>query len=200
MTEQILDDLYAEEDAGVAGRTAGAAGKNRFLTPMNLIVLAITLLVIAIVAWGVWQTQLKQPEEGPAPGFSLPDVATGEQFTLSEQRGKVVVVNFWGTWCNPCRVEAPMLQRTYAAYQDQGVVFVGIAAKDVPSKVLDYIDEFGITYPNVMDEGDRLWDAYRIEAVPETFVIDTNGQITKFFRAQPPESELRRAIEEAMKS
>jgi cytochrome c biogenesis protein CcmG/thiol:disulfide interchange protein DsbE len=77
---------------------------------------------------------------------------------------------------------------------------VGIAVKDIESDSLAFMEEFGITYPNVMDKGAKIEKAYRTQGVPETFIVDRNGEITQFFYAQPSEFELRQAIEEAMRS
>jgi cytochrome c biogenesis protein CcmG, thiol:disulfide interchange protein DsbE len=175
-------DLYAEDISLEARPKQGFT-----FSPFSIVVLVIAVLMIAVVAWGIYQNQQSQPEEGEAPDF-----------TLSEQRGKVVVINFWGSWCGPCREEAPMLQRTYEAYKDQGVIFVGMDVKDIEGDALEYIAEFGITYPNVIDLGGDMEDAYRTQGVPETFVVGKDGNIVKFFYAQPRESELRAVIEEAL--
>ena len=151
-----------------------------------------------MVAWGIYQNGLSQPESGEAADFDLPLLGEDGNWKLSDQRGQVVVINFWGSWCGPCRIEAPMLQAVYEEYQDDGVVFVGIAVKDIEQDSLDYIEEFGITYPNVMDLGASMEKAYRTQGVPETFVVDKEGNITEFFFSQPRESELRAAIEDAL--
>ena len=189
-------DPYAEEEsiesASDVKQRLGA------LTPFNIVVIATAVLMIAVVAWGIYQNSLSQPEEGPAPDFDLPLIGEDGTFKLSDYRGEVVVINFWGSWCGPCREEAPMLERTYRSYQDQGVTFVGIAVKDIEGDALEFMAEYNITYPNVMDIGGKQEDAYRTLGVPETFVVDKNGNISKFFYAQPREAELRAAIEEAL--
>jgi cytochrome c biogenesis protein CcmG/thiol:disulfide interchange protein DsbE len=190
-------DLYADE-LSLPTSQPQAASLGKFFTPFGIVVSLIALLMVIVVAWGVYQNTLSQPEEGKAPDFSLPLLGQEGTFTLSEQRGKVVVINFWGSWCGPCRLEAPMLQRVYEDYQDLGVVFVGMDVKDIESDALEYIAEFGITYPNVMDIGGKMEDAYRTEGVPETFVVGKDGNIVKFFYAQPREEDLRAAIEKAL--
>lgn len=192
MTEQPLD-LYADD--APAPKTAT---QQRVFTPFGVVITLAAILMIAVVVWGIYQNSLSQPTGGPAPEFILPLMGSEGEFSLADQRGQVVVVNFWGSWCGPCRIEAPMLQRTYELYQDEGVEFVGIAVKDIESDALAYMAEFGITYPNVMDTGAKLEDEYRTEGVPETFIIGKDGKITEFFLAQPSESQLHEAIEAAL--
>lgn len=187
MSNEQPIDLYADEP--VQTNTGG------FFTPFAIAVILTAILMIAVVAWGIYQNSLSQPEGGQATDFTLPLIGAEGEFSLSEQRGQVVVINFWGSWCGPCRDEAPMLQQIYSEYKDQGVVFVGIAVKDIESDSIEYIEEFGITYPNVMDIGGKMEDVYRTQGVPETFVVNTEGEIIKFFFAKPRESELRAAIE-----
>lgn len=177
-----------------------ATAPRRAFSPFSLLLLAGAVLMLAVVGWGIYQNSLSQPEEGPAPDFSLPLLDDSGTFTLSEQRGKVVVINFWGSWCGPCRLEAPMLQRAYELYQPLGVEFVGIAVKDIKSDSLAYIEEFGITYPNVMDVRGNMEDRYRTQGVPETFIVDREGNIRHFFLAQPRETDFYAAIEEALNS
>lgn len=192
VNEAYLDDLPKAEKPPVK--------RNLFFTPFGIVVILTAALMIAVVAWGVYQNSLTQLTDGPAPDFNLPLLGQEGNFKLSDHRGHVVVINFWGSWCPPCREEAPMLQRTYEFYQDRGVVFVGMDVKDIESDALAYIDEFNITYPNVKDIGGRMEDAYRTTGVPETFIVNKEGEITKFFYAKPPEEDLRAAIEAALNS
>lgn len=195
MTE-VHYDPYAEEVAVQKHESQGS----RLFTPFGLVIAAAAVLMVAVVAWGIYQNEQSQPESGPAPDFDLPLIGEEGNFKLSDQRGKVVVINFWGSWCGPCRVEAPLLQQTYEDYQAQGVIFVGIAVKDIERDSIAYIEELGITYPNVMDKGAEIEKAYRTQGVPETFVVGKDGEIVKFFFAQPNEAELRTTIEKALEA
>jgi cytochrome c biogenesis protein CcmG/thiol:disulfide interchange protein DsbE len=192
MTESTYDP-YAEEQLVEQPKPKG-----RIFTPFGAVIALAAVLMVAVVAWGIYQNEQTQPESGPAPDFDLPLLGAEGNFKLTDYRGEVVVINFWGSWCVPCRVEAPMLQQMWEDYQDQGVVFVGIAVKDIERDSLAYIDELGITYPNVMDKGGQTEKDYRTQGVPETFVVGKDGEIVKFFFAQPRESDLRAAIEEAL--
>lgn len=195
MAQEQPIDFYAEEQNSQAIPKATKG----LITPFGFVVTLAALLMLSVVAWGIYQNSLTQPEGGPAAAFTLPIVGNmDETISLSDYRGQVVVINFWGSWCGPCREEAPMLQRLYTEYQAQGVVFIGIAVKDIERDSIAYIEEFGITYPNVMDLGAKIEKAYRTTGVPETFVVDGNGDIVKFFFAAPRESLLREAIEKAI--
>src|SRR5690606_35233576 len=115
---------------------------------------------------------------GPAPDFTL-TTFDGESFHLSEYRGKVVVINFWSSWCVPCPDEAPILQSVWERYRERGVVLVGVTYLDAGRDSLDFIQEFGITYFNGPDIGSRITEDYRITGVPETFIVDQNGDVVE---------------------
>ena len=147
-------------------------------TIVLLVGVALTVLVFGIA---LVRQQQGQPTAGPAPDFVL-KTFNGNEFRLSEQRGKVVVINFWASWCGPCRNEAPILEDLWQQYQDQNVVFLGITFADDPKDSLKFMAEFGTTFPNAEDGKSEVSKAlYRIEGVPETFVIDKQGNIRRFF-------------------
>jgi peroxiredoxin len=102
---------------------------------------------------------------------------TGETITLSDLQGKVVLLNFWGTWCGPCRREMPEFQALYEDYADQDFEIVAVAVRDTPEAVRQFREEFGLTFPLVLDENQRVNDLYAIPGQPSTFVLDKNGVI-----------------------
>ena len=100
---------------------------------------------------------------------------------LSELRGRVVLINFWASWCPPCRDEAPDLQALHEVYKDAGLVVLGInILESSRQKALDFIDEFALTYPNGEDIGQFIANLYRVEGPPESFLIDKQGNIKRF--------------------
>jgi cytochrome c biogenesis protein CcmG/thiol:disulfide interchange protein DsbE len=138
------------------------------------IVVAIVLALLGLLGWGLIRSQKGPLDAGGAPDFTLTDYS-GQSITLSNLRGKVVIINFWASWCPPCREEAAYLEQTWRKYKDKGVVFIGVDYVDTKKEALAYIAEFDITYFNGPDLGTRIAMAYNIQGVPETYYIDKKG-------------------------
>lgn len=142
-----------------------------------IITFAVILALLALLAWGLKKVQAGPVDKGMAPDFSITSF-DGQEFTLSEHRGHVVIVNFWASWCPPCREEAAYLEQTWRKYENKGdVVFVGVDWVDTEKEALAYIQEFDITYINGPDLGTRAAQAYNIQGVPETFFVARNGEL-----------------------
>jgi len=141
-----------------------------------IIAFAVILALLALLAWGLRKVQAGPIEKGMAPDFSLTGF-DGRPFTLSEHRGHVVIVNFWASWCPPCREEAAYLEQTWRKYEGRDVVFVGVDWVDTEKEALAYIKEFDITYINGPDIGTLAAQAYNIQGVPETFFVARNGEL-----------------------
>jgi peroxiredoxin len=107
--------------------------------------------------------------------FTLTEVG-GKKWTLKEQRGKVVVVNFWATWCPPCRKEMPDLETLYKQFKDQGLVILAISDEDA-GKVGPFIAEQKVTYPILLDPRRKVNELFQIEGIPKTFVYDRGGKL-----------------------
>ncbi len=148
--------------------------------------------LLGLLGWGLLRVQAGPRSEGPAPEFTL-TTFQGDEIALSELRGQVVVINFWASWCPPCREEAAYLESTWRAYRDRGVVFLGVDYVDTEAEALAYIEEFDITYPNGPDIGTLISQAYRIQGVPETFYVAKDGTLrgVKIGPLVPPELEDR---------
>lgn len=121
----------------------------------------------------------------PTDRVAAPEVSGttlhGEALALSDYAGDVVVVNVWGSWCAPCRAEAPILQQVYVDYKDDGVQFVGLNTRDQQAAALAFEKRFGITYPSLVDENGELQLAFRDSlppnAIPSTLIIDRQGAV-----------------------
>ncbi len=107
--------------------------------------------------------------------FTLTELG-GKTWTLKEQRGKVVVLNFWATWCPPCRKEMPDLETLYRQFKDQGLVILAISDEDT-GKVKPFIAQQKVTYPILLDPGRKVNELFQIDGIPKTFVYDRNGKL-----------------------
>lgn len=114
----------------------------------------------------------------PAPQIQF-TAFDGQPMDLQEQRGKPVVINFWASWCGPCRQEAKVLENLWNAYRDQDVVFIGVDIQDSDSDARAFISEFGVTYPNGMDVDGRITIDYGVIGIPVTFLVDRDGIVTR---------------------
>ena len=107
--------------------------------------------------------------------FTLADLQ-GKSWSLKALRGKVVMVNFWATWCQPCRREMPDLETLYQRFKGQGLVILGISDEESP-KVKELLAEQKVSYPILLDPGRKVNDVFRIEGIPKNFVYDRNGKL-----------------------
>lgn len=168
----------------------------------QIIIFALVLALLGLVAF---QMRRNGPlAAGPvgqgqvAPDFTLATFA-GETYDLSDLQGRVVVVNFWASWCIPCEQEAFELENTWRHFKDQGVVFIGVDYVDTETEALAFIQRFDITYPNGADLGTRISQAYRIRGVPETYIVDKTGMLAQVFIGPTTQSALTSVIESLLK-
>jgi cytochrome c biogenesis protein CcmG/thiol:disulfide interchange protein DsbE len=155
--------------------------------------IALTLVValLALLAWAIFgshdpavqqngrinTTGYLVPFKGKqAPTFSATDMS-GKQVSLEDYRGKTVILNFWASWCPPCRDEAPVFSRLSSDLASQDVVVLGVAVWDQASDSKSFMQEFGLTYPNVSDDNGSIAIDYGVAGVPETFFIGPKGEL-----------------------
>lgn len=159
---------------------------------------AAGLGVVALVALMSWALSNKTPVTGmsgftrvsqPAPVFVLP-LFDGGKLELANQLGKPMVINFWASWCSPCRDEAAGLERTWRAYADDGVLFVGVNIQDSVQNALDYNKEFDVTYPNGHDSDGKITVDYGVVGLPVTFFVGRDGVVEGRWVGALPESRL----------
>ena len=158
---------------------------------------------LALMAWGILNVEPATGRSGlvkvgkPAPEFIMSTFDGGE-FVLEEHLGQPIVINFWASWCIPCRDEAPGLERTWRAYRDRGVTFVGVDIQDSERDALAYIREYDNTYPNFPDTNGRVSIDYGVVGIPVTYFVDKDGIIARRFVGALSERKLVTWIEELL--
>ncbi len=161
--------------AAVAGRTEGALASARAPAPVALKPRKGRVLSVADA---VKELDLIRPSRQKlAADFTLPLVG-GDKLRLSAQRGKVVLINFWATWCPPCREEMPAMERLWRQQKGQGFVLVAVSVDADTKKVRPYLDEHKLTFPTALDPRMDLANAYGVRALPSSFIVDRKGDLT----------------------
>lgn len=169
------------------------------------------LVIAGLIAFGflallVWGMLNKEPITGlsgvtmvnrRAPDFSL-TTFKGTTISLESLRGKPVVLNFWASWCPPCRVEAPLIERTWRAYKNRDLIFIGVNIQDRKEDALNYISEFNITYPNGPDPAGEISIDYGVSGLPVTFFISRKGEVIRRWVGAVEKGVLISSIEEIM--
>ena len=138
-------------------------------------------------------------EAKPASDFNL-ELLNGGTLTLSDLRGKVVLVDFWASWCPPCRQEAQTLAQVYREYADQPVEFIGVDIWDRREDALAYINNYNVPYPNGIDEKGTILINYGVTGIPEKFLIDQNGILRQKLVGPTRADTLRETLDELLAS
>ena len=149
---------------------------------MRNLILALMLAAGTFAATGALAVVTPQ---APAPDFTL-KTAEGRKLRLAEQRGQVVLVNFWASWCAPCKVEMPHLNALADKYRNTGVVLVGINVDDDPKKAAAEAQKLGIRFPVLLDTDKAASKAYRLEAMPTTVLVDRDGRVRHVHQGYRP--------------
>lgn len=136
-----------------------------------------------------------------APDFSLPVIFNGEsesRIHLADLRGKAVVLDFWASWCMPCRQEAPILDSVARSHRGKGVIFVGINTGDQRQRAIDFAKSRNLTYTEAFDTGGHVADAYGVQGLPTLVVIDPKGRVTAMLTRLVSRSEVEALVDKAL--
>jgi peroxiredoxin len=143
-----------------------------------------TLVTIILLAGFVLPALAQQPGKGltpmqagmPAPDFELTDIE-GTTHRLSDYRDKVVIINFWATWCPPCRAEMPSMDRAWAQLEDEDIVMLAVNVGEDEDTIFQFTANYPVTFPLLMDRDSKVVEAWPIRGLPTTFVIDPGGRL-----------------------
>lgn len=150
----------------------------------KIVVFIIILSLISLMGYAIFGNR-DNVKISPLIGKQAPDFTLrtfdGQELKLSDLEGKTILLNFWASWCMPCRQEAQALEDSWQKYKDKGVVFVGVNVWDENSNAQRYLLQFGGGYPHALDPNEEIQIDYGVGGVPETFFIDSSGSVRDKF-------------------
>jgi cytochrome c biogenesis protein CcmG, thiol:disulfide interchange protein DsbE len=175
----------------------------RVLSPIPVAVICILVALFALLAYGLAQNEpdlsaeesLQSGSREQAPDLELPRLAGGGSASLADYRGRIVVLNFWASWCKPCRTESPLLERWHDRIKGDGGTVLGVDGHDVTSDATGFIREYDLSYPMVKDRDGSASADFGVLGYPETFVIDRKGRIAAVQRGPVGEDFMRSKVE-----
>jgi peroxiredoxin len=147
-----------------------------------LVVIALLVALAGLPAFDVWSMGSRVPTVGmQAEDFRLTDLAGKEQ-SLSQYRGKIVLLNFWATWCKPCTTEMPAMQTIYDKLRDKGFVVLAVNELEDDAKVREHIKQYGHTFPVLMDRDNKVANQFGVFGLPVSVFIDRDGRVQEYIK------------------
>ena len=171
----------------------------RLLAPIPIAVLCAVVALVALLGYGLASNEpnrsvdlaVQAGQREQAPKIDLPKLDGDGRASLADYRGRVVVLNYWAPWCDPCRAESPLLERWHRRLTRSGATVLGVDVQDVEGDARDFAARYGLTYPMLRDGPGDTRDELGILGLPETFVIDRKGRIAAVQRG-PIDNEFMR--------
>ena len=159
----------------------------------------LSVLALAIV-YTIYNNATKEKYEvlgvgDEAPDFTLVDL-NGKEHRLSDYKGQGVFLNFWGTWCKPCAKEMPAMDRQYEVYKDQGVHVLAVNIAQSNFEVERFAKQYGLDFPIVIDKTKSVMEAYNIDPLPTTLLINSEGKIEQIVRGEMTEQDIAQFMEQ----
>ena len=178
------------------------AAVNRLLRPLPLAVSLAALALLALLAYGVAQSEpdqgidrkLAAGERVAAPAITLPLLEGEGRRSLADYRGRVVVLNFWASWCGPCRSESPLLERWHRRISKENGTVVGVDVNDVTDDAIAFVKEYRLSYPQLRDRDGGNLKHFQVTGYPETVVLDRQGRIAATARGPVDDAFMEREV------
>ncbi len=174
---------------------------------LQAVTVAVVAALLGLLIWKVAHqnkgvaAQLGNGRTPIAPHFQLTRLDESGTLSLASLRGKVVVLNFWASWCVPCKSEAPRLEAAWRGYRARGVVVVGVDAQDFTGDARRFVHRFKLTYPNVHDGPGKVLPKYGVTGFPETYFVGRDGRLVgERVQGEISEQQLASGIERALES
>ena len=191
------------------GNRPAAGSRSRFTRAGMAVVAVLVLGVLSVWQAGRGETIVPnlagaglgtepQRENDPAPAFRLPVLSGDGSIALGDYRGEVVVLNFWASWCGPCRQEAPDLEGVWEQYRERRVQFLGVDHADARGDAIAFRRAFGVTYPSVFDPAGQVAIRYHLLGLPTTLIISPAGRIAYRIVGKTDASTLRTVVSQVL--
>lgn len=169
---------------------------------------SVVALLIALLGWEISRAEQGRGLSGavadgkapPAPVFTLERLEGGGEVSLADFRGKAVVLNFWASWCAPCKDEAPMLQSAWERYRERGLVVLGIDAQDFRIDGRRFAERYGLTYPLLYDGNGSTLGRFGVTGFPETWFVSRSGRLVAHIEGALTQESLERDIQAALEA